>query len=102
MLLGSVREIARMWRNWRLRTHPERAPQLAASMWYQRMSSHLARRGLAKSPAQTPTEFAQKIPEQSLRTSVERFTEHYERARFGNHADDAHALPELYEEIVSK
>jgi hypothetical protein len=102
VLTGSAREIHRMWRNWRLRAHPERAPQAAATVWYQRMSSHLARRGLERGPAQTPAEFVKRIPEASLRNSVARFTHHYERARFGNEAEDAQCLSELYEEIVNK
>ncbi|MCI0348399.1 MAG: DUF3488 and transglutaminase-like domain-containing protein, partial [Acidobacteriales bacterium] len=102
LLAASVREVRRLWRNWRLRTHPERAPQAAATIWYERMSSYLSRRGLARAPAQTPAEFARTIPEASLRSSVARFTEHYERARFGNQVSDAQRLPELYEEIVSK
>jgi protein-glutamine gamma-glutamyltransferase len=99
---ASARQFLRQWRNWRLRRHPERAPQAAATVWYERMNSYLSRRGFTRSPAHTPAEFVRSIPEDSLRSSVARFTEHYERARFGNHAADAQRLPELYEEIVSK
>jgi len=102
MLAGSARHMLRMWRNWSLRTHPERAPQAAATVWYERMSSHLARRGLPRPPSQTPSEFARKIPDSSLRSSVARFTLHYERARFGNEVEDVKRLQEIYEEIVSK
>jgi hypothetical protein len=102
VLIGSAREVVRMWRNWRLRTHPERAPRASATVWYERLSSHLARRGFARSPSQTPLEFVQKIPEASLRISVAHFTEHYERARFGNQAEDAQRLPELYQEVVKR
>jgi transglutaminase-like putative cysteine protease len=102
MLIGSAREIWRMWRNWRLRAHPERAPRAAATVWYERLNSYLARRGFERTPAQTPAEFVQKIPEAPLRVSVARFTKHYERARFGNEAEDARRLPELYQEVVKR
>ena len=102
LAVGATREIRRQWRNWSLRRHPERAPQAAATVWYERMNSHLARRGFARSPAHTPAEFVRSIPEASLRSSVARFTEHYERARFGNQASDAQRLAELYDEIVSR
>jgi protein-glutamine gamma-glutamyltransferase len=102
MVIGSAREVLRMWRKWRLRSHPERAPRASATVWYERMSSHLARRGFARSPSQTPMEFVQNLPEASLRISVARFTEHYEGARFGNQAEDARRLPELYQEVVKR
>ena len=100
VLLASARHIGRAWREWKLRAHPERAPRAAATVWYERMRSHLARRGLSRVPSQTPTEFVSSIPEASLRSSVARFTECYQRARFGGEATDAQRLPELYEEVV--
>lgn len=102
LALGALHQIRREWRNWNLRRHPERAPQAAATVWYERMNSHMSRRGFTRSAAHTPAEFVRSIPEESLRISVARFTEHYERARFGNQAADAQRLPELYEEIVSR
>jgi hypothetical protein len=102
LLAISARRFRRQWRDWRLRSHPERQPQAAATVWYERMSSHLSRKGFTRSPAHTPAEFVRSIPEDSLRSSVARFTEHYEHARFGNNAADAQRLPELYEEIVSR
>jgi uncharacterized protein DUF4129 len=81
---------------------PQKSPQLAASIWYQRMTKSLARQGYSKTPAQTPAEFVAQIPESQLRQSVAQFTRHYSRARFGESVDDARRLPELYEEIRQK
>ncbi len=53
----------------------------------------------AKSTTQTAQEFVRVIADERLRARVERFTEAYESARFGNSADDALRLPELYEEV---
>jgi len=36
-----------------------------------------------------------------MREGVAQFTRHYEHARFGDSAEDARRLPELYEEISS-
>ncbi|HEX6905856.1 MAG TPA: DUF4129 domain-containing protein, partial [Terriglobales bacterium] len=75
------------------------APQMAASIWYARMTRITARRGWHKLPAQTPREFVASIGEEALRNSVALFTRHYERARFAQSAEDAERLPELYQEI---
>jgi hypothetical protein len=99
LLIGNAGRIGRMLRARSLRTHPERSPDLAAAMWYERMAQSLARSGLKKSVAQTPQEFVQIISPAPLRESVGRFTEAYESARFGNSADDAKRLPELYDEV---
>ena len=101
LLSVAGRDLGRIWRNNRISSRPEQAPRAAASLWYVRMTSALARRGCPKSPTQTPTEFVQAIPEGNLRHSVATFTEHYERARFGELAEDAKRLPELFEEIQS-
>jgi hypothetical protein len=85
----------------RLAHRPRRSPQLAASIWYERMVRQAAKRGWKKSPAQTPEEFASQITDVNVKDRVVNFTEHYERARFGNSVDDAAELPELYEEIKS-
>jgi len=81
--------------------HPDKDPQQAASVWYDRLTKSLARHGLRKSPVQTPSEFLRTIENPSLRQEVERFTRHYESARFGDSSDDAARLPELYDEITS-
>jgi protein-glutamine gamma-glutamyltransferase len=97
--LANVKRIVRKMREWRLRAHPERSPDLAAAMWYARMSRFLARRGIKKSAAQTPHEFICEVDDERLRLQVERFTHAYESARFGNCPEDARRLPELYEEV---
>jgi hypothetical protein len=82
-----------------LSAHPERSPEQAASMWYQRMARVLARRGMQKPETQTPQEFVRKIADQRLREPVAQFTAVYESARFGNSGEDAQRLPELYEKV---
>jgi protein-glutamine gamma-glutamyltransferase len=85
----------------RIAAHPEKAPRLAASIWYERMIRLVERRGWRKSPAQTPTEFVTCIRDILVRDSVARFTRHYEGARFGDSALDASRLPELFDEITA-
>jgi len=99
LLLGNLGRIARLLHEKWLQAHPERSPEQAAAMWYQRMARVLARRGVEKSAAQTSQEFLKKIEDTRLREPVARFTAVYESARFGNSADDARRLPELYEEV---
>jgi hypothetical protein len=101
LALGNVGRIARIIRTRRLEAHPERSPDQAAAMWYERMARYLARLGVKKSAAQTAQEFVHVIGDEQLRTRVGRFTDAYESARFGNSADDAQRLPELYEEVES-
>lgn len=95
----NARRLWRTWRRQRLAARPERAPRAAATVWYERMTHDLARRGLPKSPTQTPSEFAATLQDASLRGSVAKFTEAYENARFGDARDDAGRLPELFEEV---
>jgi transglutaminase-like putative cysteine protease len=101
LAVGNVRRIARMIRTSRLRAHPERSPNQAAAMWYERMAKFMARRGIAKSMTQTPQEFVRAIEDVRLRTRVASFTDAYESARFGNSSDDVRKLPELLEEVES-
>jgi len=101
LLLGNAARLARIIHEKRLRLHPERFPEQAASMWYERMARSLARWGMQRQPGNTPQEFVKKIDDERLRTRVAQFTQAYESARFGNSADDAQRLPELYEEVVS-
>jgi protein-glutamine gamma-glutamyltransferase len=96
---GNAGRIARMIRTRRLQAHPERSPDEAAAMWYERMARYLARRGVPKSPTQTAQEFVRAIDDERLRTRVGQFTDAYESARFGNSSDDALRLPELLEEV---
>jgi len=72
---------------------------VAATIWYERVLRMLAKRGWQKSPAQTPAEFVAGL-EDSVRGPVARFAEHYERARFGDSAEDAARLPGDYEEVL--
>jgi hypothetical protein len=100
-LLANEGRLRRAWRNRRTASRPAQAPQMAASIWYARMTRATARRGWRKLPAQTPQEFVATIDEDVLRQSVDRFTAHYERARFAQSTEDAERLPELYLEIAS-
>ena len=99
LLLGNLGRIARLLHEKWLQAHPERSPEQAAAMWYQRMARSLARRGFEKPAAQTAQEFVKKIEDSRLREPVARFTQVYESARFGNSAEDVRRLPELYEEV---
>jgi hypothetical protein len=103
LLLGLNARILRSTINIRrLAAHPERAPQKAAGIWYQRMTRTIARRGWRKLPTQTPTEFAKSIDDRKLQEAVTEFTERYEKARFANSSEDAKHLPELYETISTR
>jgi len=99
ILLLNIGRLRRMVRVRRLVRNPASAPQAAASIWYGRMLRSLGRRGWRKLPEHTPKEFVGTIRDPKLRGPVASFTDHYERARFGNSANDAQALPEIYEEI---
>jgi protein-glutamine gamma-glutamyltransferase len=101
ILLANARRLQRGWRNRRTASRPAQAPQMAASIWYTRMTRVTARRGWRKLPAQTPQEFVATIGEDALRHSVDQFTRHYERARFAQSSEDAERLPELFQEITS-
>ena len=103
LLLVLAANAGRLWRalrKRRLAAHPEKAPRAAATIWYERALRVLARRGLHKSAAQTPVEFAASNPDRGVRESISRLTAHYERARFGDSPEDAALLPELYQEVA--
>src|SRR5437763_10399009 len=71
----------RMWRAWRtgrIAARPAQAPAKAASIWYQRMSGNIGRRGFAKAGTQMQREFVDSILDPELRRSVGVFTQHYE------------------------
>jgi transglutaminase-like putative cysteine protease len=101
LALGNIRRIARMVRRSRLRAHPERSPDQAAAMWYERMAKFMARHGIAKSSTQTPQEFVRAIEDVHLRLQLSKFTDAYECARFGNSSDEVRRLPGLLEEVES-
>ena len=98
----NLHAIAAWMRERRLAKRPQDAPSEAAALWYARLTQKLARRGVRKTYAQTPQEFVKKIEDQPLRARVERFTNAYEAARFGESTEDAARLPELYEEVVGE
>src|SRR5690349_20182231 len=102
MLLGLAGNARQLWRAFvrrRLVARPERSPRQAATIWYERMTEKVARRGWRKLPTQTPAEFVRGIDDAVVRARVARFTRHYESARFDDSIDDVRRLPELYEEI---
>jgi transglutaminase-like putative cysteine protease len=99
LLAGNARRLWRELRNLRLAARPEKSPSLAATIWYERVTRLLARKGWNKPAAHTPKEFLVSIQDEATRESVAKFTRHYESARFGGSAEDAQRLPELYEEI---
>jgi len=99
MVLTNLRRIIQLVRYGRVAKNPASAPKLAATIWYERMTTEVSKRGWKKMPAQTPAEFVHIIEDPVLRRAVERFTERYQRARFGESVQDATELPELYEEI---
>jgi hypothetical protein len=101
ILLANLGRFVRALHEHWLVVHPERSPEQAASMWYQRMARILARRGMQKTDAETPQEFARKIEDSRLRLPVAQFTSVYESARFGNSAEDARQLPSLFEEVAA-
>ena len=102
LLLINARKLWRSVRQQWLARRPARAPQAAASIWYERMTRTLARRGWPRAPAQTPEEFLVTIDDPQVRQSVEAFILRYERARFGDSSEDAQQLPELYQAIQSR
>lgn len=83
-----------------LAARPEKSPRRAATIWYERMTDNVGRRGWRKSPTQTPEEFVARIDDTGVRRRVAEFTRHYESARFDDSIEDARRLPELYEEIA--
>jgi protein-glutamine gamma-glutamyltransferase len=101
LLLASIPRFLLVLHKVKLARRPQKSPQLAASIWYERMLQLTAKRGWKKAPGQTPDEFASLIGDAKIKDRVAGFTERYERARFGNSAEDASQLPELYEEIKS-
>jgi transglutaminase-like putative cysteine protease len=102
IVIWNLRSVARTLRQRAIASQPGKAPQKAASIWYTRMVKAVAKQGYPKQKTQTPREFVDAIPESSLRASVAKFTERYERARFGESIEDAERLPELFEEIAGK
>jgi protein-glutamine gamma-glutamyltransferase len=99
LIAANLGRLYRAFRRSRIAAQPDRSPRTAATIWYQRMIHTLAKRGLRRSPAQTPKEFADSLTGLPVQKGIAKFTEHYERARFGDSAEDARRLPELYAEV---
>ncbi len=99
LVLANLGRIARVLHEGWLNAYPERSPEQAASVWYERMMRTLAKHGMRKPQAETAQEFLKKIDDDHLREPIARFTEVYESARFGNSTEDAQRLPKLYEEV---
>jgi transglutaminase-like putative cysteine protease len=97
----NARRLMRWFTELRLKAHPEESPSLAAALWYVRMTRWLGKHGWEKTPMQTPNEFLTRIEDPVMRERVEKFTRAYEAARFGESADNARRLPELYEEVTT-
>jgi protein-glutamine gamma-glutamyltransferase len=95
---GLLRALGRL----RLAARPERSPRRAATIWYERMTKRVARRGWRKSPTQTPDEFVCRIDDAGVRERVVEFTRHYESARFDGSVEDVRRLPELYQELSGR
>jgi hypothetical protein len=102
VMAANLRRIWRLWHRSKAASHPASAPALAATVWYQRMTRLLAKRGWRKTSGQTAGEFLPLIDDEEMRNRVAEFTRRYERARFGESAEDASKLPQLYQEIVAQ
>jgi len=100
LIVFNVGRIFRALRDQMLRAHPDRAPRLAAALWYERMVRKLSRRGWRKSPSQTPRDFVESIQEPVLQKKVAEFTKVDESVRFGQSVDEARILPELFEKVA--
>ena len=101
LLLDNANRMRRWSRQIFWKRTAAKAPQQAASLWYERMTKAVGQRGWRKAPGQTPVEFVEEISDAGVKQSVGRFTRHYERARFAGSTEDAQRLPELYEEITT-
>lgn len=101
LLLANLARILRTIHEAWVSAHPERSPELAASIWYERMARKVAGTGVRRRRSQTAGEFLRKIEDRRLREPVARFTAVYQSARFGNSSEDASRLPELYEEVAA-
>jgi transglutaminase-like putative cysteine protease len=98
-LAGNARPLWQVLARHRLAARPEKAPRRAATIWYERMTENVGRRGWHKLPTQTPAEFVELIDDSGVRAKVAEFTRHYECARFADSIADVRRLPQLYEEI---
>jgi hypothetical protein len=72
-----------------------------ATLQYNEMLRVLARRGIRKSPCQTPQEFAMSLPDPSLVPPVHELTGIYQAARFGCQTADPKQASSLINLIQS-
>ena len=99
LLAGNARLLWQALARRRLAARPGKAPRRAATIWYERMTRLVSRRGWRKSPTQTPGEFVRLIDDTNVRARVAEFTRYYESARFNDSVEDVQRLPELFDEI---
>ena len=78
----------------RLATSATLTPSLA-TLHYREMLRLLARRGLRKSPAQTPLEFVASVPDEALAARVSELTSLYQAARYGGAPADSRQIGAL-------
>jgi transglutaminase-like putative cysteine protease len=93
-LLRRVRLFFQLRRSGKVRSDPQLASRL-----YAELLRILARRGLRRSAAQTPFEFAAGVDSPSLASPVREFTQIYVHARFGGAPCDTTRLSQLLGQI---
>lgn len=86
-------------RSWLLRRHAGRLSPREATLTYLRLLKLLARKGMRKSPSQTPMEFAETLLRPELRPAVIEFTTLYNAIRFGQRPADPVRLLDLLSAI---
>lgn len=91
------RLLAKFW-GLNLSPRAELTPGLAR-LHYEEMLRLLARRGLPKSPGQTPLEFAASVPGAQLSGPVAELTDLYQTARFGARRPQARRMSELLRRV---
>jgi hypothetical protein len=102
ILLVALLAGPRLWKGWRRRAHLERVRKgggspVDASVLYERMLGDLRRRGIEKTVAETPLEFARHVPAEE-RAWVLEFTKVYNSSRFGADGAAAARLAAMIEE----
>jgi uncharacterized protein DUF4129 len=84
----------------RIRTYKavRKDPQLASRL-YRELLRMLARRGLTRTEAQTPLEFAAAVDSPQLAPAVREFTQLYAHARFGDAPCNTMRLGQLLDQV---
>lgn len=98
------------WAVWRIQRRLRRrrgpalfareAPHHPALRAYRRMLALLARQGLAKRPAETPREFAERLHDHPGAVLVARVTDAYYRLRFGGATGDPPEIEALWADVA--